>query len=520
MKIRIGLLRPSAAWSGLLRQEGVPHGVADTTEAIRHDAPSVLVVNAEPSADERAAIEEYLRGGGAILAFAGHVNSVAGIRSRRDRLEYLIADPHGENLDIGLLDLNLDGEIPAEANTLRTQSHTFAVFAGSIAGGAAVLLPFDVQTALADRGSATRNFWYRVDRLPSEEVSIVGKGEIRHLVHGALEFLHHVRGSHYAHLWYFPRGERNLFAYRVDTDRAGRGDIDDQYALAGEFGIGVSWYLDVKSHEPWLEHFRFMAGQELGLHCYEHIVYPGFEENLKNLGRGKRAMEAVGLHPEGVVAPFGHWNLALAHAIDALGFAYSSEFSAGYDTMPFHPFGERLPRPTLQVPIHPVCIGNLRKAGYSESRMKEYFNFMVDQKLTRAEPLFFYGHPYHREWDVIRALFRRIREEKIETTTLGEFALWWKRRAECDVELEATEAAMTAGVTLPGGQPGGDIWLRISDPGGREAFSVPGRELRYDALAWKDVKRYVPPADIARIREFDLRAVLGNLYSRFSRLFP
>ena len=518
MRLRVGLMVRTPTWEQICRQEGVPFGRVSLESAPLRDQCSVLVVNRPVSRDEREAFMDFLKAGGAVLGWARHLAGVAGTTARSERLEYLVANKGEKNYGVSLLDLAVEGDVPGEANALRTQADGYAMFAGPIAGGFAVILPFDVEDALNDARSVNKNFYFHTERLPSEQVSLAGKGEVRQLLHAAFAYLHHAQGLPYAHLGYYPADTRSIFAFRLDTDKSSRADIEAQYALAEQHAMGLTWFLDAKSHEGWLAHFTFMAGQEIGLHCYEHQVYASYEDNFSNIAKGKHLLEATGLKPEGFAAPYGTWNPEIARAVDALGFAYSSEFSYAYDTLPLFPRSGGAASNVLQVPVHPICIGSLRKAGFTEVRMKEYFRAVIDQKLLRQEPLFFYHHPVHRCWDVVRDMFDYVQERGIGNTTLGEYARWWKRRNAVEWTVETSGDELRCSLADPNPEQGGaGLWLQVTDSAGREATVPFAERVSLSALQPGADPVFSPPADIRRIREFDPRRLLGDVITTMSR---
>jgi hypothetical protein len=272
----------------------------------------------------------------------------------------------------------------------------------------------------------------------------------------------------------------------------------------------------VKSHEPWLQHFATLAGQECGVHCYEHRPFAQYDEIHRDLGKAKRLMEGVGLRPEGVTAPYGTWSDRFARAAEDLGFGYSSEFSLAYDSLPFTPGYKGKRFTTLQVPIHPVCVGSLLRAGYSEEGMCEYFERVIREKLARHEPVFLYHHPSHRNWRVIRYICSRMEEEGVPSTTLGEYATWWKRRTErsFSASLEGTRLRTRVAEGAGGAE---EVLIRVTRPGGEEALIAAAPEVDLQGVAWNTTLPYLPPEDIRRIREFDPRSVLGVMYSSFLR---
>jgi hypothetical protein len=520
VRIYVGLVGASRAWEQVFLQEGVPYGSVDLRAGLLKENCSVLVVNRSLSGAERDCVEQYLREGGALLGSVHSLSQISGIGSRKERVDYILSEHDMIFLDVSLMDLAVVGEISKEANMLRTQADTNAVFAGPLGGGYAVALPFDLDEALFDTRVANKNFYARIERLPSERVSLVSKGEVRHLVHRSLEYLHHVRGMWYAHLWTFPGENENIFVFRVDTDRSQRTEIDALYEIARRRQCSLSWYLDVRSHEGWLKHFQTLVSQEFGVHCYEHQVFPTVDANLKNIARATREMHSAGLHPQGFAAPFGIWTPELAQSLDRLGFEYSSEFSYAYDTFPLYP---ELPAgrcTTLQVPIHPICIGSLLRVGYSDSQMKEYFKMVIDYKWLRNEPLFFYHHPLHGQWSVAEMIFDCVLQYPVQNMTLGEYARWWKRREMLKMTIDVESAGITS--ILSSSSAGGgaaDVRLRVSNPRGDYAFvPLEGRTGLTSAANWSQTSAPLPPpSDIRRIREFDLRGMLGNLYTTMTR---
>jgi hypothetical protein len=518
MKLCAGLLAQSHAWEQLFLQEGFPVEVIPPGEEPSGGGCSVVIINRALSPDDISALEQYLRSGGAVLGSASLMRGLGGTSTRKERIEYLV--PQGEEILDGasLLDLGVVGEIPREANALRTQTGSYAVFAGELGGGLAVALPFDCEAAMLDTRALVKNFPAGRDRLPSERTSLVAKGEVRHLLHSALEFLHHQRGVPYVHLWPFPDGQENVFAFRVDTDAATRSEVESLLVAGLEYGIGMTWFLDVRSHESWLEHFAAMTGQEIGVHCYEHRVFEQYEDILRDVGRAREALRALGLNPQGYAAPYGHWSPALARAVDHLGFLYSSEFSLFYDSTPVCQPTRTGVSTTLQVPIHPICPGSLTRVAYAESEATAYFTLKVEEKLIRREPLLFYHHPGQRAWGTVRSLFSAIREKNIVPMTMGEFARWWMTRQSTRFAARADGKGIM--LEFEGGTGDAEtrrVRLRVSAPGGKEFLTPLTPKIDLATMQSRDVPRYRVPANIRRIRDFDPRSLLGDLYSRMVR---
>lgn len=518
MKIKVGLVAPSPGWEQLLAQEGIPYSILDAHDWEDIANYSVLAVNRTLSDHEKEIAGGYLKKGGAVIGSTEHLLHVCGIDGTEQRIEYITSNHEDVFPSIRLLDVGVTGLIPRGANCCRTNDNTFAIAVEELGSGYAVVMPFDAGALLNDPRPASKNFYFTTDRLPSERVSLVAKGEVWHLVHAALQHLHHIRNIPYFHLWYFPADQRNVFAFRIDSDGASRQDIDKLYHMGLERDIAMSWYLDVKSHEEWLDHFRYFVGQEIGLHCYEHQTYPTYAANQKNISKGLHEMHRVGLDPSGFTAPYGRWNSHLAKAIDDAGFEYSSEFSFAYDTLPLTPATAEHKFVSLQIPIHPICIGSLAKAGFSDARMFEYFVTVTNWKLSRNEPLFFYHHPSHRHWDAVSWLLN-LKPKGIESMTFGEYARWWKRRLGFNYDLDydgSTLTIQTAHDKVPD-----DVYIRIANPRGDEAILPIAKRIELaSVLRWEvREKPAVPPGDIRRAREFDPRQMLGGMYDMLVRKF-
>jgi hypothetical protein len=450
------------------------------------------------------------------MGYTGHLLGLAGIEGSELQLQYIVSDHDDVFPDVYLLDLGVEGLIPRGANALRTDIGTFALSVGPFEGGFAVILPFDPQTAYCDVRQANKSFYYTHDRLPSERVSLVAKGELRYLVSSAFRYLHAIRRLPYAHLWYFPQDAQSVFSFRIDSDGASREEVDALYQLSRDHDIAMSWFLDVKSHAPWLQHFGYFVEQEIGLHCYEHQTYSTYTANLKNITKGLHELRQAGMQVSGFTAPFGVWNPELARVLDEVGFEYSSEFSYAYDTLPLYAEGTERFR-SLQVPIHPVCVGSMTRIGYGAPHMNEYFSMIVRLKLARNEPLFFYHHPSHRHLEVLSHLFRLVRQPRIENMTMGSFARWWKRRNDLRIVLDST--ADTLRVSHSGSSLSPDVWLHISSPNKGDAILPLAPTIDMKTItSWTSPQRPIPPpADIRRAREFDPRKLVGELYSSLLR---
>jgi hypothetical protein len=514
MKLTAGLVAPSPSWEALLSQEGFPwkHLPADEEW---FDLCSVLVATRRLEGGERDRAARFLQRGGAVIGSAHHFNGLARMTSRRAHLRYIVSDGDPLFRSVRLIDLALPGEIPREANHLRTDANEHAVFAGEMGGGVCVAVPFDVEQAMTDTRAISKAFYSHRDRLPSERVSVVARGEIRHLIRSSLAWLHHVRGLPYAHLWYYPGRSRSVAAFRIDTDGAPREDIDDLYRILHGSGVSGTWFLDVKAHETWLPHFHTLEEQEIGLHCYEHRYGNEPDADRVNINRGYALLRAAGWKVDGFAAPYGIWTPPHSAFIDAMGFAYSSEFSAGYDTLPFWPLLPESTAATLQVPIHPISIGSLRRVGATARDMREYFEHVALDLFARQMPLFFYHHPTHRHWEVVEGIMDSFRNPDVRRMAMIEYVRWWQQRAVLDVNFDVTGHRIV--VTNGDLAQAAEVYLHVVAPDGRDALASPGSPISMTELRYALPRPVTIPGDLRRIRDIDPRRMLGDLYSSMLR---
>jgi hypothetical protein len=519
-QIRAGLLGCSPGWEELLQQEGIPSASVVPDESNLTVDFSVVILSREATPDEQSLLREYLRAGGALISYSGYCTGLATVLKDPVQIRYIRPDSSERFRGSSLLDVESQGMLPQEANAFRTDENLFAIFAGELGGGVAIILPFEPGELVEDFGASERYFYARPERLPSERVSRRGKGEMLHLLHGMLAYLHHQRGLPYARLWQFPDGAGNVFGFRVDTDGGTLSEIDELYTQLREADLSCSWFLDVGSHETWLDRFRMMEGQEIGLHCYTHRVYLDRSRDSENIVRGLSAMRTAGLAANAFVAPFGFWSPELGNTIDQYGFAYSSEFGWAYDTLPLHPVCRNTRFTTLQVPIHPISIGSLRKAGYSSAEMIRYFQDVMERKTLRHEPLIFYHHPGHRYPDVVQSILDRAMATQARTMSLGAFASWWKERAAVVPSFCLDDGRLISGDRNPHPPPtSNQMWFEVAAKDGSSAVFPLGSTLTLKDVAGNAHPEYSPPEDIARIREFDLRGAIGRQFTRFQRRF-
>ncbi|HVZ40550.1 MAG TPA: hypothetical protein VHI13_14820 [Candidatus Kapabacteria bacterium] len=500
--IGVAVLRPGMRM--LLDQLGVAYeGIVrwDELDPARYSA---VIVNRSPDAGQLAALREYLRGGGAVLDAGYLLRAISRRGFAQRRVRWFLPDADDPMFGtIGLADLHQTIWCHPDASYCDGLVHLTAADGGHVA-----YLPFDLHRAVVNHRSVRRTFHSPWSRDPDEIVGRISKGGIRRVVEGALIWLHQQRGLPYLHRWYFPEDARSVFCYRIDSDYGTRAQVLALHEHAARHGIPLTWFLHVAAHQEWLSLFNEFEGDETALHCYRHRTFNGGEENAANIALGLAMMKDCGMQVEGFAAPNGFWNHALAAAVAAAGLLYSSEFSLAYDDVPFRPWSRGDLLPTLQVPVHPVCIGSLKRVKAPQEAMARYFRRAVDHAMAGNLPALLYHHPGHEGWDVVEDTFLHVRARGIPAITMGDYARWWTRRNSMRHAAETADGRIAIRYTRP--DPA--VLLAARTPDGRVAF-VRGESVALDGLQWREPHPADPdgPEGIKRIRRFSLDRVRHSI---------
>ncbi len=515
MILHCALVHGAEAWKQVLIQCGVPlsegHGaVFDPVRA------SVLAVDGRLSREDAEGLRDVLARGGAVIGAAADIAPAIGMPTRKSHVRYLVDERRDRWCDL----LDLDGQcvIPREANVLRTDQGDAAIFAGEVGGGWAVLLPFDFQKVWEGFAKRYRQFPSHADRQPFELVSSVSRADLTFLIGKALEFLHHRRGLPYARLWPFPGEAPGVFAVRLDSDKASRGDIEDFIRCSRESGAPFTWFVDTGSHGTYLDVFRGLQDQEIGIHCHRHVVYRSVDDFRTDIRLARAHLAKEGIQPKGYAAPFGEWTAELGEAIDDSQLAYSSEFTLGYDGFPFSYRSKTKRYATPQIPVHPISTGALRRAGYPPKRMVAYYASVIRRKMARQEPVFLLDHPVHRNHRVIaEVVTEAVRRGAIPVRFL-DYLRWWQRREDALKGISLTwDGKRVCSSTRESDLVDPPVRLRVTTPTGGSFLSIggesePGNDGKYptddDSFSIEDARRS---------REFDLRTAFGVTATLFLR---
>jgi hypothetical protein len=507
VNLTIGLLQHDAGWELLLKQIGVSWNVYDASQTMSPDAFAVMIVNAEPTSMQRNGLIAFVEAGGAIMADNGGARFFLDCKHLKKNFTSLGPRECAPFSPATILDLFSGGPAIMQNGDRKVEGSS-AVQIISKGDGTVVSVPFTVSRLLLSTESKRKNFYAAPDRLPSETVSTVAKGALRQMVTLILEFLHHRRSLPFVHTWYYPGGHPSLFTFRVDSDLGNETELQELYQVCAQHSIPCTWFIDVKSHERWLNFFSSFTDQEIALHCYEHKTGTVRDDVFENFSLGYRLLHEAGHSVTGAAAPCGTWNTAVDTVYRELNMTYSSEFSLDYDDLPFYPVIGEAESPVLQLPIHPICVGSMKRSGYTSQQMREYFRSWTRNRIASREPVCLYHHPTHHHWEVFEDIFSFVNELKIPKLSYSAYASWWRRRIAVTPRFLFDNGT----ITVPGDLGmDSDLYYRIALPGNKEIISkIDDSLVIAETPQIRRNENIQIPEDILRARKYDPRHPLIN----------
>ncbi len=493
--IRIGVVQLTPGWQIILSQIGVNFRQLSKNSSVDPDEYSLLVVNSAEYNLEL--LQKWFEVDGAILWEADAYCQLNNFPLKRKRIKFVV--PKAKFKYLGIIDFYCDFIYPCDSS-LHFEDRKLSIAQKE----GMVCLPFKLDDLILNTSVMRKRFYANRLELPSEQVSKVSKGKIRKIVQQLIEELHYQQNLPFVHKWFFPRDTQNVFIFRIDTDFCSQKDADEMYKICRENNIRATWFLDTES-ESRLQNYSKMEDQEMALHCERHLVFDDYERNSNNLKTALSKLEKADIEPNGFAAPFGEWNPALAQVLEDMNFAYSSEFTLDYDDLPFFPFLKDGFSAVLQIPIHPISSGRLRRSHFSEEEMLEYYRKHIEAK--QNEPIIIYHHPHHHHFKVFDEVFKIINKKKFHNITMSEYSSWWKKRSQVKMDLKYD------GNEIISENPKESIYLRISTKDG-DAVTNMNHRILLSKLDLKQPEKIIQPEKIERIRKKHWRDLLYNYESR------
>lgn len=465
MKLSIGVIKLEPVWEILLNQVGVSYCEIKPEEI---EAYPLVIISGVPHHSYKNIIVGYLKSGGNILTGAQNSKHFFDIACRREKIRYLYSWGDEIFYDNIYCEINQSFLVPVNATNLANQDGINTVRLERIGKGNLVVLPEGFFSIVSSFKIRRKNFYSANGKdFPTERVSQISKGNISHILVKILESLFHKRNLPLIKLWQFPDGHETIFGFRIDTDFAKDEDILNLYEITTDNDIRASWFVETSSRKQGCEIFKNFDNQELGLHCFRHKVYRSEAGNADDINKGLRILEKDAIKVKGYSAPFGEYRESLALALEKSAFEYSSEFGYAYDSLPLQVrLGNSILK-VLQIPIHPISVGRLYRAGHSEEDMIDYFCNIIQYKKEAQEPVMFYTHPAQKRLKVFDNIFKRINELKIPVYIFAEYSSWWKKRISTKWEPELIDNK----VVINTNSKDDSIWMQSSFPGNKSYLS-------------------------------------------------
>ncbi|MCK9408610.1 MAG: hypothetical protein WCX28_05350 [Bacteriovoracaceae bacterium] len=494
--ITIGLLRENFAWVTLLDQIGVSWKMIQSITTLVVSDYSVIICNRSVTTEEYLALQNFSIAGGIVL----YTIAVASIIRERTVRKHNVA-----SLPPNATDSYQYSEILDLYDTVHFFKNGTFFQTEQSGSGLSSYCGIDIENVFSLATPIRKSFYAPRKRMPHEIVAYRSRCAIRQIVQSHLEYLHHQRGLPFVHKWFYPSNHQTLFTFRIDSDKGTQSQIDEIFQLSEKYTIPTTWFLDVKSHEEWLQYFTKFDRQEIGVHCYEHVVHNSTILNRENFEKALFLLRQENVHPAGIAAPTGAWNTSIGTAIRELGFAYSSEFAYDYDNLPSFPVLDNTFSPVVQLPVHPTCVGTMRREHMTQDEMVYYFISIINQKIAQREPICLYHHPTHETNGVFEEVFRYINDKQILKLSYSEYAAWWKRRQHFSVLTQVDNSRIICETH----NASDDTFIRIAYAGQRESIvqaqHVSGAEP--NQLPQKSIPA---PVDIMRSRQWKFRHSIQN----------
>jgi hypothetical protein len=492
-KIRIGIAQLTPGWQIILSQIGVNFRQLSKNSSVDPDEYSLLVVNSVEYNLEL--LQKWFEVGGAILWEADAYCQLNNLPLKRKRIKFIV--PKAKFRYLGIIDFYCDFIYPCD-NSLHFEDRKLSIAQKE----GMFCLPFKLDDLILNTSVMRKRFYANRLELPSEQVSKVSKGKVRKIVQQLIEELHHQQNLPFVHKWFFPRDTQNVFIFRIDTDFCSKKDADEMYKICRKNGISATWFLDTDSDDR-MTNYVSMNGQEMAIHCDKHFVYDNLEDNYNNILKADKKLKKCRINATGFAAPFGDWNPSLDKALQKLELKYSSEFALNYDDLPFYPNYNNKFSSVLQIPIHPISLGRLRRSHFNKNEMLQYFLGIIKEKAELKEPVIIYHHPHHKHFDIFDKIFQFVNSKDFGNMSMKEFSKWWERRAKLYPEFHYLNNKLLVEYDSE------DVFIRIST---KDGYTISKRgDIKINKISLKPHQEPIMKNNLKRIRKFHWRDVLYDV---------
>ncbi len=422
-RLCIGILGITKGWETILDQIGCWYEELDELPK-DYTKYSLLIINKVLSDTENPSKELFLSSGGALLSTQRATKPGSG-KGKRTRIYN--HNTYNFLSHIPFLDIYFEKGNASFSDLLTFEYESSCELS---------LNPDDL---IQDETYTRKRFFFKRGLHPDELASTINKHELTEFILAIIKELHFRQSLPFVCKWTSPK-EDPIFAFRIDSDYGNEQAVKELYQIGKQHTIPITWFLHVEAHEEWLSVFKEFEGQEIALHGFEHGTSSSYEHVINNIERGLQKLRDEGFDPKGFCAPYAIWDSTMKEVLKQFHFEYSSEFTIGYDGLPFYPENTSGQLP-LQIPLHPICTGSMSRKRISEAEMEQYFSKSLKRKLARHYPVVFYHHPLQSGTSLWNSIFEEVNELGLTKLSFLEYAIFWKKRISTSFEAFFEEAS-------------------------------------------------------------------------------
>ena len=491
MIIKIGILKKELAFENLLNQIGVDWDYFSFDNP--HDY-SLLIINEILNDDELIKLNFYLKNCGAVF-----INSNQNIFNKTYTKSFVSS--------IYPAEINFNELIDINKNINLVNNKLFDLFDN------VCIFPESISDLLNNINYKRLNFYSSKDRLPSENVNSVSKGSLSRLIESIFKNLHFNRRIVFA-----SKSNTDLsktFTFRIDTDKSNSSNLVNLYNLLDKCNISANWNIDVESQKENLNIYKYFKNQNFGFHSNSHKIFKDKNKFENDFSTAMEFYKNNNFDVKSGAGIYGIWNENLNFQYEKEKFDYSSEFSLSYDSLPFFPTIENKFSKTLQIPIHPICIGSLKIAGYKENEIINYFTDYINKSVYLNQPFHIYHHPNNENLNVLEYIFIYLKKLDIKNISYNDFFTKWIKRNNSKFEVKYFNEDESIEMFIDDNSKH-EIDVFINE---NEYCSIDkSGKYKINELTKFTINKYIPPKDLNRIRNMDPRhffqSFLFNLHSK------
>lgn len=429
----IGVSNPQFELTQLLNSIGVLYKEVDfSTLTLNNYSALILGSETNLSTAQKKSITEYISAGGSLLEINKSPVFYPSKNVRLKNKRFVVNSSSDPDFS-GISHIDLFDQCGLSRSTN-------AIFEGLVdfnpyQKGYIAFVGINLESLFKLKKHKRKRFYSSHGIYPDEIVSQVSIGDIQKLVKNVLLKLHLKRNLPLITKWHSPTF-KPVFTYRIDTDFGTKKSLDNLYYLADKYNLKLTWFLHTKAHEGWINHLKSYKKQEFALHCYKHGTTRSLNKFSADYNEANTLLIKNNIDTKGgYAAPYGIWNKVHNRFFCKHTIKYSSDFSCGYDALPFNIKLDNN-KQLLQIAIHPICTGSLSRKRYTVDSMIDYFSEVMQNAHSQFLPIMLYHHPLQPSLKVIEYIFKKIHELEYENMTYSEFADFWKKRESTTFNIE------------------------------------------------------------------------------------